>query len=193
MSLNELLLKNRSYRRFHQDETIDTSILKEMVENARISPSPSNLQPLKFIIVNDPEINRKIFPLLKWAGFLKSWIGPEEGERPSAYILLLGNRKINTHLEWDYGIALQTILLTATEKGFGGCAIASCDRDKLQHLLEIPKNLEIGCVVSLGKPKEKVVLEEVKDNDIKYWRDEDEVHHVPKRSLDDLILKIVSG
>jgi nitroreductase len=193
MSLKELLLKNRSYRRFHQDETIDISILKEMVENARISPSPSNLQPLKFIIVNDPEINRKIFPLLKWAGFLKSWIGPEEGERPSAYILLLGNRKINTHLEWDYGIALQTILLTATEKGFGGCAIASCDRDKLQQLLEIPKNLEIGCVVSLGKPKEKVVLEEVKDNDIKYWRDEDEVHHVPKRSLDDLILKIVSG
>ena len=105
---------------------------------------------------------------------------------------MLGNRKISPHLEWDYGIALQTILLTATKKGFGGCAIASCDRDKLYPLLEIPKNLEIGCVISLGKPKEKIVLEEVKDDDIKYWRDEDDVHHVPKRSLKDLILKTVT-
>lgn len=192
MSLKELLLKNRSYRRFYQDETIDTGVLKEMIEYARIAPSPSNLQPLKFVIINDPEMNRKIFPLLKWAGFLKGWAGPGEGERPSAYIVILGNRKISAHLEWDFGIALQTILLTAAEKGYGGCAIASCDRDKLHLLLEIPHNLEIGCVISLGKPKEKVVLEEVKDNDIKYWRDEDDVHHVPKRTLEDLILKIVT-
>jgi nitroreductase len=144
------------------------------------------------VIVNDPEMNRKIFPLLKWAGFIKGWNGPGEGERPSAYIILLGNRKISTHLEWDYGIALQTILLTATEKGFGGCAIGSCDRDKLHQLLEIPKNLEIGCVITLGKPKEEIVLEEAKDSDIKYWRDDDDVHHVPKRSLEDLILKTVT-
>ena len=192
MSLQELLLKNRSYRRFHQDETIDIGVLKEMIANARIAPSPSNLQPLKFVIVNDPEMTHKIFPLLKWAGFLKDWNGPEEGERPSAYIIMLGNRKISTHLEWDFGIALQTILLTAAEKGFGGCTIGSCDRDKLHLLLDIPKNLEIGCVISLGKPKEKVVLEEVKDDDIKYWRDEDNVHHVPKRRLEDLILKTVT-
>jgi nitroreductase len=164
-----------------------------MIANARITPSPSNLQPLKFVIVNDPGMNRKIFPLLKWAGYLKDWNGPGEGERPSAYIIMLGNPKISTYLQWDYGIALQTILLTAAEKGLGGCAIASCDRDKLRQWLEIPKNLEIGCVISLGKPKEKVVLEEVKDDDIKYWRDEDHVHHVPKRSLDDLILDTLTA
>jgi nitroreductase len=193
MSLKDLLLKNRSYRRFYQDETLETAVLKEMVENVRLAPSPSNLQPLKFVIVNDQEMNHKIFPILKWAGYLKSWHGPEEGERPAAYIILLGNRQTSAMVDWDYGIALQTILLTAVEKGYGGCAIGSCDRDKLHQLLAIPKELEIGCVIALGKPKEEVVLEEVKEDNIKYWRDEDQVHHVPKRSLEDLLLKMVTG
>jgi nitroreductase len=188
MSLKDLLLKNRSYRRFYQDEAIETAVLKELVENIRLIPSPSNLQPLKFVIVNDPEMTHKIFPILKWAGFLKSWHGAEEGERPSAYIVLLGNRQLSAMVDWDYGIALQTILLSAVEKGLGGCAIGSCDRDRLHQLLTIPRELEIGCVIALGKPKEQVVLEDVKEDDIKYWRDEDQVHHVPKRSLEDLLL-----
>lgn len=192
MSLKELLLKNRSYRRFYENEPIAIETLKEMVENVRFEASPSNLQPLQFVIVNDPEMNRKIFPLLKWAGFLKDWKGPEDGERPTAYIIMLGNRQISTHVDWDYGIALQTILLSAAEKGYGGCAIGSCDRDKIQQLLELPKEVEIGCVIALGKPKEKVVLEDVKGDDIKYWRDEAQVHHVPKRTLKDLLLKVVA-
>ncbi|NIM18452.1 MAG: nitroreductase [Candidatus Aminicenantes bacterium] len=191
MALNfrELLIKNRSYRRFYQEEKIDLSVLREMVENARITPSPANLQPLKFIIVNKPEVNRELFGYLKWAGYLRDWDGPEQGERPSAYIVILGDRNISTHVGWDYGIALQTLQLSAVEKGYGGCAIGSCDKEKIRELLGIPEALEIGCVLALGKPREKVVIDEVKDGDIKYWRDEQDVHHVPKRSLDELILK----
>jgi len=192
MSLKELFLKNRSYRRFFQEEQMDSNDLREMVENVRFTPSPSNLQPLQFIIVNDPDMNRKIFPILKWAGFLKDWKGPEEGEKPAAYIIMLGNRKISTHVDLDYGIALQTILLSATEKGYGGCAIGSCDRDRIQQLLDFPKELEIGCVIALGKSKEKVVIEDIKNDDIKYWRDENQVHHVPKRTLKQLLIKVIS-
>jgi len=193
MALNfrELLLKNRSYRRFYQEEKIELRVLKEMVENIRFTPSPANLQPLKFVIVNNPEMNRKIFPHLKWAAYLKGWDGPVEGERPSAYIVILGSRNISAHVAWDYGIALQTLQLSAVEKGYGACAIVSCDKERIRELLGIPGELEIGCVLALGKPKEKVVIDEVKDGDIKYWRDGQDVHHVPKRSLDELILKEV--
>jgi nitroreductase len=191
MTLNfrELLVKNRSYRRFHQEERIAPGVLKELVEDARLTPSPANLQPLKFVIVNNPEVNRELFGYLKWAGYLRDWDGPEEGERPAAYIVILGDRSISAHVGWDYGIALQTLQLSAVDKGYGGCAVASCDKEKIRELLDIPGELEIGCVLALGKPAEKVVIDEVKDGDIKYWRGEDQVHHVPKRTLDELILK----
>jgi nitroreductase len=191
MTVKELMRKNRSYRRFYQQEKIQSADLKDMIANVRISPSPANLQPLKFVLVNHRETNNQLFPYLKWAGYLKEWDGPEQGERPSAYIIILGDRKQSAHIHWDYGIALQTILLSAVEKGLGGCAIASFQKDNVRELLRIPEGLEIGLVIALGKPKEEVVIDEVKDGDIKYWRDNDQVHHVPKRSLEDLIYKVI--
>lgn len=191
MVLKELLKKTRSYRRFFQSESIDQNELRDIIENVRYIGSPANLQPLKFILVNNREINEKIFQQLKWAAYMTDWPGPVEEEKPSAYIVILGNRSMSLHIAWDYGIALQTILLSASEKGFGGCAIASCNKEKIQEILAIPKELEIAIVVALGKPKEKVVIDNIDKADIKYWRDEDDVHHVPKRSLDELILKIL--
>ena len=184
-----MLLINRSYRRFFQEEQISSEILTELIENIRLTPSPANLQPLKFIIINDPEMNRKLFPFLKWAAYLTNWNGPEEGERPSAYIIIMGNRNMSAHIGWDYGIALQTLQLSAVEKGFGACAIAACDKEKLRELFDIPQELEIACVLALGKPRETVVIDDAKEGNIKYWRDENQVHHVPKRPLHDLLLK----
>lgn len=189
MNFRELLKKNRSYRRFYQEERIEMSKLRELVENTRLEPSPANLQPLKFILINDPEMNRRIFPYLKWAGYLTDWAGPEEGERPSAYIAILGNPKVSGHVAWDYGIALQTLQLSAVEKGYGGCAIGAYDKKKIRELLGIPEELELAVILALGKPKENVVIDEAKDNGIKYWRDKNQTHHVPKRSLNDLIFK----
>ncbi len=189
MNLRELLLKNRSYRRFYQEVKITGDELKSMVENVRFTPSGGNKQPLKFILVSDESMNREIFPHLRWAAYLTQWDGPKEGEQPSAYIVMLGNRKESPNIDADYGIAMQTILLSVAEKGYGGCLIGSLNKDKIRRLLDIPEELEISVIIALGKPKEKVVIDEVKNGDIKYWRDEHQVHHVPKRTLEDLIYK----
>jgi len=191
MTLRELLIKNRSYRRFYQDVKITGDELKDMVENVRFTPSAANKQPLKFILVSDESMNREIFPHLKWAGYLPDWDGPGVGERPTAYIIMLGKRKESPNIDADYGIAMQTILLSAAEKGYGGCLIGSIDKDKIRRLLDIPDELEISVIIALGKPKEKVVIDDVKNGDIKYWRDEQQIHHVPKRSLENLIFKQV--
>ena len=188
--LAELIKKNRSYRRFYEDQKIDLETLKELVELARLSPSAANLQPLKFILSSDPEKNKKIFPHLAWAGYLKDWPGPEEGERPSAYIILLGDTKIGaSFFDQDVGIACQSILLGAVEKGLGGCILASIAREKLRAVLNLSEQYEILLIIALGHPKEKVVIEPVaSDGSIKYWRDEKDIHHVPKRALEEMIL-----
>lgn len=189
--LKDLITKNRSYRRFYQEVKIDHSILEELIDLARLSPSGANLQPLKYIISNKPEKNEMIFQDLKWAGYLKDWDGPKEGEKPSAYIIILGDNDISKNFMCNHGIASQSILLGATEKGLGGCILGGINRDDLKNKLNIPDNYEILLVIALGKPKETVVLEELKDNgSIKYWRDENNVHHVPKRKLEDIILDL---
>ena len=189
--LKDLILRNRSYRRFFQGESIPVDKLKEFIDMARLSASARNSQSLKYFISNDPLMNGKIFPTLAWAGYLKDWPGPAEGERPSAYIIMLNDTSISTNYYCDDGIAAQSILLCATENGFGGCIIASVNRQELADKLNIPGCYEIIQVLALGKPKEKVVIEEVgQDRDIRYWRDENQVHHVPKRALEEIILKI---
>jgi nitroreductase len=188
--ISELVSKNRSYRRFYQDTAIDLDTLRELVNLARLSASGGNLQPLKYIISCDPDKNALIFPNLTWAGYLKDWPGPGEGERPSAYIIILNDTEIKSPVsEYDCGIACQSMLLGATEKGLGGCIIHTFNRKKLPEALAIPNRYEISLVLALGKPKEKAQIEAVgPDGDIRYWRDEQAVHHVPKRDLEDVIL-----
>jgi nitroreductase len=189
MTIRELVLKNRSYRRFYQEHAVDRQTLIDLVDLARHSASGANVQPLKFFLSHTPEMNAAIFPNLAWAGYLKDWPGPEEGERPSAYIVILGDKSIKESFGVDPGIAAQSILLGATEKSLGGCIIASVQQAKLQEALDLPERYQILYVLALGKPKETVVIDPLGPNgDIKYWRDDDGVHHVPKRSLDELIV-----
>jgi nitroreductase len=188
--IRNLILKNRSYRRFYQEVAINLQTLRELVDLARLSASARNAQPLKYILSCEPQKNSQIFPHLAWAKYLKDWSGPIEGERPSAYIIILGDTQIGRSWDYDAGIAAQSILLGATEKGLGGCMIASVDRERLRKALEIPSRYEILLVLALGKPKEKVVIETVgPGGDTKYWRDSQDVHHVPKRPLDDIIIE----
>jgi nitroreductase len=187
--LKELVMKNRSYRRFNEKRQITRETLEELVDLARLSASGGNKQPLKFILSAEPETNARIFPHLAWAGYLTDWPGPAEGERPTAYIIILGDTEISSSFGVDHGIAAQTILLGATERGLGGCIIGSIQREQLRKVLNIPPRYEILLVIALGEPRETVVIEEVgPDGDIRYWRDEKSVHHVPKRSLKELII-----
>jgi len=189
--LQDLVIKNRSYRRFFQEECLDLDIIKKLVNYGRLASSAANLQPLRYVIVNNPETNEKVFTTLRWAGYLKNWDGPLEGEKPSAYLIMLGDREYPKFHQFDGGLAAQSILLGAVEEGLGGCIFASCDREKLQDDLQIPTAYEIIVVIALGKPKERVVIDEIRAGEkIEYWRDENEIHHVPKRKLDDVIIKI---
>ncbi len=187
--LRELITNTRSYRRFHGDYIIGRDTLRELIDLARLGASAANKQSLRYILSCDREQNALIFPHLEWAGYLKDWRGPAEGERPSAYIVILDNTKTTLSFGCDYGIAAQNIMLGAKEKGLGGCMIASINRDRLREALSIPDIYAISLVLALGRPREEVVLEEVgASGDIKYWRDENDVHHVPKKLLEDIII-----
>ena len=186
--MKDLLLKNRSYRRFDQSKSVATELLREMVDAARLSPSAKNIQPLRYMLFNEPADCAKIFPTLAWAGYMKDWDGPEQGERPSAYIIQLADLNLAEQWWCDDGIAIQSMLLTAVEAGFGGCIVASVQREKLRTLMQVPGQYKIIQVLALGLPAEKVVLDPIKDGDVCYYRAPDDVHHVPKRSLEDLIV-----
>ena len=188
--IKELVYKNRSYRRFHQNDKISMETLEELVDLARHSACGANLQSLKYILSCEPNINELIFKRLGWAAYLKDWKGPAEGEKPAAYIVLMGDTSIHNNFFCDHGIACQSMLLGAVEKGLGGCILASVNRDGLREDLSIDDKLEILLVLALGRPLEQVKLEYVKTGEgIKYWRDEKGIHHVPKRPLADIIVR----
>lgn len=186
--LKELIEKNRSYRRFFQEVDITTENLRDLVDLARLTASGGNKQSLRYKLINHPDENEKVFSCLSWAGYLTDWAGPVEGEKPSAYIIILNDPRIKTNPQYDVGLACQSILLGAVEKGLGGCIFGSVNRIELQKLINIPQELEIMLVLALGKPKENIVITDVKNNDIRYWRDQDGNHFVPKRKLEDLLI-----
>lgn len=187
--LKDLIIKNRSYRRFYQDRPVGRNILEELVDLARLSASGANKQNLRFILSVSPENNDKVSSCIFWAGYYKDWDGPEEGEKPSAYIIIVKDISSGSGTPQDEGIAAQSILLGAVEKDLGGCMIGNIDRKTLRQELNINEKYDIALVIAIGYPKEKVVIDSVDESgDIKYWRDADQVHHVPKRKLEDLIL-----
>jgi nitroreductase len=190
MNLKELIVKNRSYRRFDESHRIESKVFESLIELARFSASGANRQPLKYLYFNTEKECEKLFPYLAWAGYLTDWPGPDKGERPAGYIVILGDKTITDIFGIDHGIAAQSILLGATEAGLGGCIIASIKREELGNEFSIPDNLEILLVLAIGKPVENVIIEDIKNGDVKYWRDQNKNHHVPKRSLNELIVKL---
>jgi nitroreductase len=189
MKMEELVCRCRSYRRFRQSRKVALATLRELVDLARQSASAMNLQPLRYHLAAGQETNARIFPHLTWAGYLKDWPGPDEGERPSAYIVVAAGRDSGRWTDCDLGIAAQSILLGAVERGLGGCMVASVNREALAEALGIPDDLKILLVIAIGEPAEQVVIDPLgEDGGIRYWRDENGTHHVPKRSLEEIIL-----
>ena len=189
MNVQDLLTKNRSYRRFRQDQPLNPRTLVELVELTRLCPSAANQQPLKYLVVCSPEDNAKLFGHLRWAGALKDWSGPAEGERPTGYIVILGDTEITGQFSVDPGIVAQSMLLGAVERGLGGCMVGSIDRAGLRNDFAIPERFAISLVLALGVPNETIVLETTETPDqTDYWRDENDVQHVPKRPITELLV-----
>lgn len=189
MPLSDLVRRTRSVRRFVEEAPVAMETLEALVDLARLSASAANRQPLKYVLSTDRALNARIFPCLGWAAYLPEWPGPAEGERPAAYIVILGDRALAAEFDRDLGIAAQSIVLGAREAGLGACMIGAVNRRDLAALLALPAGLEILLVVALGRDGERVVLETVgPEGDIRYWRDAAGVHHVPKRRLEELVL-----
>jgi nitroreductase len=191
VEFKEIVVKNRSYRRFDQSHSLTQEMLLELVDLARSTPSAGNRQLLRYLISCSPEINSKVYDTLGWAASLPDWPGPEEGERPAGYIVIVTDKASWDWVRIDLGISAQTILLGAAAKGLGGCILGNIRKEQLKSILGVEDNLEILLVIALGKPVEKVVLEEVSaEESLTYYRTEDRVHHVPKRRVKDLILQV---
>ena len=189
MNFIDLVTQSRTCRRFRQSAPVSTAVVRGLVDLGRLAACAGNLQPLKYIISTSPATNAGIFPHLRWAAYLRDWDGPAEGERPAAYIVVCRDDTISDTPGSDHGFATQNILLGATDRGLGACPIGSIDRDGLRQLLHVPDRCEILLVIALGLPAEIVQLEKVfSDTSIRYWRDPAGVHHVPKRSLEEIIL-----
>jgi nitroreductase len=191
MDFRERVLKTRTYRRFEQATPVALETLTELVDMARLTGSAGNKQPLRYMISTDPAMNARIFPTLTWAGAIPDWPGPDEGERPSAYVIITSDR--DSWWDWsnvDLGIAAQTMLLEATSRGLGGCMIGSLKKKELTAVLDLPENLDLHMVIALGVPVEEVVLHEVSPGSpLAYYRTPDHVHHVPKLTLQDVIAR----
>jgi len=191
VEFKEIVEKNRSYRRFDQSHRLGKTTLLDLVDLARKTPSAGNLQLLRFVVSCSPEINSRIFETLGWAASLPDWPGPEDGERPAGYVVIVTEGDSWDWARVDLGIAAQTILLGAAARGLGGCMLGNVRKEKLKEILNLEESLTIQLVIALGKPVEEVVLEEVSGGEsITYYRSEDRVHHVPKRKLADLVIRI---
>ena len=187
--IRELLKKNRSYRRFRESIRISDDVLIDIVDLVRYCSSGRNLQPLKYKIVSEESICKRLFPHLAWAGYLTDWPGPKEGERPVAYIVQCLDNSLTNNPMCDEGLQLEAITMGATAIGLGCCIIKSFKVEEVKEILDLPESLEPTYIVALGEPIESVVLEDMVDNDYKYWRDSEQIHHVPKRSIEEILLK----
>jgi nitroreductase len=191
MNFEELIIRNRSYRRFDPTRPVGKETLRYLVDIARRTPSAGNRQPLKYILLAEARACARLFPHLRWAASLKGWGGPAEKERPTAYIIVLCDKSIMPDPGCDHGIACQSMLLAAAEKGFGGCMLGAIDRNAIRSEFAIPDRYEILLVVALGVPAETCVLEDAKPGgDVTYYRDSNGVHHVPKRPLEEVIVRL---
>ena len=192
MTFEELVKTNRSYRKYGQQKRIGREKLLSWIDLARNTPSTANLQPFKFFISTEDDLNEKIFKLTAWARNLKNYNGPLEGEKPTAYVVLCFDKRVSENPDRfgiDAGIIGQTLLLKAREDGFGGIFIKSFKKPELSEIVGKGEYLEPYVVIALGDPNEKIILEDATENGgIAYYRDEENVHHVPKRTLDELII-----
>jgi nitroreductase len=182
----ESIINRRTIRKFKQQE-VPKEVLRKCVDAARLSPSGSNAQPLKYIIVNDKNLLPQVFSTLQWARSLPGY-KHASNEVPAAYIVILLDTKIREQAGSDPGIAAMSISMVAYEEGVASCMLGSVDRPRLKQLLEIPDHLQTLLVIALGYPVEKSKAVDLKGEDTKYWFDDEGILNVPKRRLEDIVV-----
>lgn len=192
--LRDLMISNRTVRRFQENRDVEFKVLENLVELTRYCPSGRNAQPLKYVIVTSEAMRESIYPLLKWAGYFEDWGGPDRGERPAAYLVQCLDTEYGKDCLCDDGLQLEAITLGMHTLGLGGCIIKAFNAPALGKLLNLESRYAPRYVLAIGYPAEVVLLEDMSGSenaDFKYFRTADGVHHVPKRPLSELILQVV--
>ena len=190
--LRDLAIKSRSYRIFDENYKLKRDDLVDLIELTRYCPCGKNNQSLRFIPIYQEETLREIYPCLSWAAYLNDWNGPIKGQRPTGIILIVSkNGKLDDPIiAADMGIFSQTIMLGAVEKNLGGCMIRAINRSRIRQIINLPQDYTIHMALAIGKPTQEVIIEDINEgDDIKYWMDKDNTHHVPKIKLNDLIIE----
>lgn len=186
IKLYDLIVSRRTFRAF-LDKPVDYSLLERFVNAGRLAPQAANRQPLEFIVVDDPEACKKIFTDIKLAGYL-DW-NPDEKVRPRAYIVILCNKLLQkpAWAPYDAALAAENICLAAWDEGIGSCLVGAFNKSAIKQLLAVSDKYDVMLLVALGYPAHKAQVEEMKDENVEYWRSEDGTFHVPKRNLKDVI------
>lgn len=186
--LLDLVKKNRSTRRFDESFAIDYDTVYSWLEVLPFVASQRNMQMLKYIIVADADICNEITAISKWAGYIDGWDRPPKGERPRAYLIQLLDTTLLDNAAFDEGMQLQSIRLMAIEQAISSCVIMAFDSKALRQILNIDERYKINAIVAFGKSAETCIIEDIKDNNVRYYRDENGIHHIPKRQLSELII-----
>lgn len=194
ITVKEAVIRARSARAFDEKQKVTKGALEEMIDCARLCPSAANLQPLKYRLILKKNEIEKLMPLTKWAAYFKDIKLPPKGNNPTAFIIILHDESIapqNKMSQIDIGICAQTINLAAREKGYGACMLGGFEPEKISKAFELPENLSPALIIALGVPAEKeaIISSSESPDGIKYFRGEDGVHYVPKRPIDEIIVK----
>ena len=190
--LKELVIKNRSYRGFDENYSFTREQLEGYIDLTRYTASSVNAQPLKYKIVFEKNEVEAVRPLTRWARALPDMVLPHPNMHATAFIIICQDTDISPNLaryQKDIGIVAQTITLAAVEDGLGGCMIGNFTPDEVKETLNLAENLTPMLIIALGKPAEEIVIKEIDNGEsTKYYRDENDIHYVPKRKLKDILI-----
>lgn len=190
--LKDLVIKNRSYRGFDENYSFTREQLESYIDLTRYTASSVNAQPLKYKIVFKKNEVETVRPLTRWARALPDMVLPHPNMHATAFIIICQDTDISPNLaryQKDIGIVAQTITLAAVEDGLGGCMIGNFTPDEVKETLNLAENLTPMLIIALGKPAEEIVIKEIENGEsTKYYRDENDIHYVPKRKLKDILI-----
>ena len=185
VSLNRLLLLNRSHRGYDQRRVVTTEELRRIVSvNTRI-PSARNQQCLRFRMVTSEEAHL-VLPHIKLGGALPELHLPIEGAEPQAFIIACSTVEENKWVDIDLGISVQSMLLKATEMGLNGICIGAFNAQAITEAFTLPYPPLL--IVAIGKGAEQIQLKEISEEESHTYYRTEGVHYVPKVKIDDLIL-----
>ena len=189
MDMMEFLRTRRTYRRFEQ-RPVAPELLTEAVEAARIASCGNNRQTLKYMIVQSPAMVAAVQPLVHWAASLPPEQGcPKPGEQPVAFIAVLQDERLPGGSDTDVGLAMGSMTAAAWANGVGSCLMGSIDRPALTQLLGLPEGVKLRYMVAFGYPSHQSHLVTAVDGNVKYYLDDARDYCVPKRPLEEVLLK----